>query len=83
MSTSMPNEFKAFYDYLGQSLNQGDCGPTLEALVRKWRVEREFEETCDAIREGMEDIEAGRCRPIDEFDAEFRKRNGLPPRAMS
>jgi Arc/MetJ-type ribon-helix-helix transcriptional regulator len=32
-----------------------------------------------AIQEGIDDMEAGRVRPIGEFDREFRQRNGLPP----
>ncbi|MDZ4781630.1 MAG: type II toxin-antitoxin system ParD family antitoxin [Planctomycetia bacterium] len=31
-----------------------------------------------AIREGIEDMEAGRVRPFEEFDAEFRKQHGIP-----
>jgi putative addiction module CopG family antidote len=31
-----------------------------------------------AIQEGIDDMEAGRVRPIREFDREFRQRNGLP-----
>jgi putative addiction module CopG family antidote len=31
-----------------------------------------------AIQEGIDDMEAGRTRPIDEFDRDFRQRNGLP-----
>ena len=30
-----------------------------------------------AIQEGIDDMEAGRTRPIREFDREFRQRNGL------
>jgi Arc/MetJ-type ribon-helix-helix transcriptional regulator len=31
-----------------------------------------------AIQEGIDDMEAGRVRPLREFDREFRRRNGLP-----
>jgi hypothetical protein len=30
-----------------------------------------------AIREGLEALRQGRVRPFEEFDAEFRRRNGL------
>ncbi len=31
-----------------------------------------------AIRAGLEAMQAGRVRPFEEFDREFRSRNGLP-----
>ena len=36
------------------------------------------EQTLAAITEGYADFEAGRIRPFDEADAEFRSRYGLP-----
>jgi putative addiction module CopG family antidote len=39
---------------------------------------RSREEEVSAIREGIEDMEAGRMMPIRNFDVEFRQRNGLP-----
>jgi len=38
------------------------------------------EETLAAIGEGYADLQAGRHRPFDESDAEFRKRHSLPPK---
>ncbi len=80
MSMPSPTELEAFYSFLGNTLQRGERETPLEAVVRKWRAEREMEQSCEAILAGMADIEAGRCRPIEEFDAEFRQRNGLPPR---
>lgn len=34
----------------------------------------------EAIREGHEDIKAGRVTPLDEFDQSFRKEMGFAPR---
>jgi len=31
-----------------------------------------------AIREGIDDMEAGRVRPLREFDADFRTRKNIP-----
>lgn len=33
-----------------------------------------------AIQKGMDALEAGQHRPFDEFDREFRQKNGLAPR---
>jgi len=34
----------------------------------------------EAIREGLEDVEAGRMTPLKEFDQAFREEKGFPPR---
>jgi putative addiction module CopG family antidote len=39
---------------------------------------RDREQEVLAIQEGIDDMEAGRVRPIREVDREFRQRNGLP-----
>ena len=39
---------------------------------------RSREDDAIAIQEGIDDMEAGRVRPIREFDREFRHHNGLP-----
>jgi putative addiction module CopG family antidote len=36
------------------------------------------EEEVRAIQEGIDDMEAGRLIPLEEFDREFRLRNGIP-----
>jgi len=35
-----------------------------------------------AIREGIEDANAGRMRTLDEFDAEFRRQRNIAPDAV-
>lgn len=77
MSTQSTSDAEAFYSFLGLSLQQGDRETPPEALLRKWRAEREFYETCEAIREGMADIEAGRCRPFEEAAADLRRKFGI------
>jgi Arc/MetJ-type ribon-helix-helix transcriptional regulator len=39
----------------------------------KWR-----DDEIAAIQEGLSDMEAGRVRPLREFDREFRERNKIP-----
>ena len=43
MSTSLPSDLEAFYAYVGAALNQGVRETPPEAMLRKWRAEREFE----------------------------------------
>jgi hypothetical protein len=37
----------------------------------------------DAIARGIEDMEAGRGRPLEEVDADIREEFGFPPRQAS
>jgi predicted transcriptional regulator len=52
--------------------------------ARHWehenQTEEERQETQQAIRQGLADIEAGRMRPFEDFDREFRKKHGLRSR---
>jgi hypothetical protein len=41
------------------------------------------EQELQAIREGIEEADADMGQPLAEFDADFRKRNGLAPRDQS
>lgn len=45
-----------------------------EEVLARWREEQE---TLQAIREGLADIEAGRTVSLQEFDQEFRQRHGI------
>jgi Arc/MetJ-type ribon-helix-helix transcriptional regulator len=46
-----------------------------EVLRRALAALQQREEDLAAIRAGIADMEAGRMRPLAEFDAEFRKRH--------
>lgn len=58
-----------------QALAAGFASPE---LYIQSLLERDAERL--AIQEGIEDFKAGRHRPFEEFDREFRQRNGLAPR---
>jgi predicted transcriptional regulator len=80
MSMQSLSEAESFYSYVGDALNRGEGQLPLVAIVQKWQAEREMEESCAAIREGLSDIEAGRVQSLEDFDREFRSQHGLPPR---
>ena len=80
MSTPLMTDAESFYQFLGQSLSTGARATPPEALLRTWREQREYEETCEDIRQGIADMEAGRFVTLEEFDRKFREKNGLPPR---
>jgi putative addiction module CopG family antidote len=51
----------------------------LQALEeRRHAVLDEDAEVIAGIERGLADMNAGRSRPLDEFDAQFRKTHGIP-----
>jgi hypothetical protein len=70
-------DLEAFYCFVGQSLKQGDKGAEPEAVLRKWRADREFEETCEDIRQGIADMEAGLGIPLAEVAEKIRQKYGI------
>jgi putative addiction module CopG family antidote len=49
-----------------------------EVLREALRALRWRDQEVAAIQEGIEDMEAGRTKPLREFDREFRKRHNIP-----
>jgi Arc/MetJ-type ribon-helix-helix transcriptional regulator len=43
-------------------------------------AQRREEEDWAAIKEGLDEINAGKYRSLEEFEAEFRREHNLPPR---
>lgn len=84
MPIDRANDPQAFREFLDARLANGLINATLDEILDLWEYENspqeEREETLRAIRRGLDDMYAGRTRPFEEFDAEFRRRHGLPPR---
>jgi predicted transcriptional regulator len=50
-----------------------------DALAAYLEWERQdFDEAVEGIRQGFEDVKAGRTRPAAEFLAEMRQKHGIP-----
>jgi hypothetical protein len=77
MSIQSPTDAEAFYEFLGQTLSQGHRETPPEALLRKWRAQREYEETCEDIRQGLANMEAGLGIPVEQVFAELRRKYGI------
>ena len=75
--TSAPTELEAFYSFVGQSLKQGEREAQPEAVLRKWRAEREQVEVCEDIRQGIADMEAGLGVPAEQVFSELRRKYGI------
>ena len=54
-----------------------------EQLLQAVMVDDLSDEDVQAIQEGIADYEAGRVTPLAEFDAAFRKRNGMAAQNQS
>ena len=48
-----------------------------EVLRAAMAALEERNEDLAAITSGIDDMEHGRCRPLDEFDADFRQQNQI------
>ena len=84
MGIERVNDLRAFKGFIEDKLSNGGADLTLDEALVHWEVENqtdeEREDTLRAIGEGLSDIEAGRSRPFEEFDREFRSKHGLPSR---
>lgn len=84
MAIERANDLRAFIDFASAKLVTDTSDITLDEALNRWEHENETdderEETIRAIREGLDEMYAGRGRPFEEFDREFRERHGLPSR---
>ena len=63
---------------LNEKLASGLYDSVEEVLTAALRALSEAEQTIAAITEGNEDFLAGRYTSLEESDAEFRRKHGLP-----
>src|SRR3954447_18504948 len=85
MATDRANDLQAFRSFIDEGLADGGAGLTLDEALARWDSENptdeEREETRAAIRRGLADVDAGRVRPFEGFDREFRTKHGISPRS--
>lgn len=87
MTTTTIDDLRAFHAFVGRLLPQNGevTPPTPEECLELWYLENrtpeEYAADVQAIREGLEDMYAGRTVPFEEFDRDFRERHGLPRRS--
>jgi putative addiction module CopG family antidote len=63
---------------LNEKLSSGRYGSIQEVLAAALRALDHEEQSIAAITEGNDDFLAGRYRTLDEADAEFRQKYGIP-----
>ncbi len=72
MTTLIKQDLDEFNKFV-QSYPNAEDDLSLEDYVCLWRAANERDETIAAIREGLDDLEAGRVRPADAVMADLRQ----------
>jgi len=82
MATERVDDLRAFRDFVDAQLGNGGSSLTPEECLDLWIIENssdeEREEALAAIRQGLEDMYAGRTRSAREAIAELRRKHKLP-----
>ena len=83
MSTHLPADLEQFVEAKVRSGRFASPDEVIAAGVRLLRQQEEAEEArvLEGIRQGLDDMRAGRGRPAEEVFAEFRRELNLPPDA--
>ena len=66
-------------DMVHQKLASGRYSSVEDVLTAALRALNEEEETIAAVTEGYEDVLAGRVFTLEEANAEFNRKRGVPP----
>ena len=74
--TVTTDDIKNFHQFVDEKLANGGAD-SLRQLVAEWE---ERQEVNAAIRQGTNDIDAGRTEPFFESQDRFRQKRDLPPR---
>lgn len=76
------DDVEQFHKFAMGKLSNGGAGLTWQELFDAWMTEDppapERDEVNAIIRQGLEDIEAGRFRPAEDVNAELRRKFELP-----
>jgi hypothetical protein len=81
MATESTSEIRAFHQFVGLFLDVEKGKPSPEELVKLWRAnEIEQSDAVHALREAIEDMEAGdEGRPLADVARDIRKQFGFSP----
>jgi hypothetical protein len=81
MPTERANDLVAFRMFIDEQLSRSGFGLTLDEALARWESENQTPEerrgTIRAVREGLDDLDAGKTKAIHDFPAELRKTHGL------
>lgn len=75
MPTVESDSLKKFHQFVTQQLESAaTVQMSPEEALALWR---EQDETLNAIREGLADVDCGRTQSLEDFDRVFRARHGM------
>lgn len=75
MSVHEASPLENFHQFIGEQLRSDRAAEVSpEEALLLWR---ERQETIEAIREGLDDVEAGRVKPLDDFLRDFEERHRI------
>jgi predicted transcriptional regulator len=75
MSVREASSLENFHQFVGEQLRSSQAANlTPEEALALWR---EQQETIEALHEGMDDVESGRVKPLDDFIRDFESRHRI------
>jgi hypothetical protein len=82
MATERANDLRAFRHFIDEQLTNSGSELTLDEVLLNWELENQThedrEETLQAIREGLADVDAGRTRPAEDVIRELCLKHNIP-----
>ena len=74
-------QIDSFHHFASEKMSNGGADMTMQEVLQLWALEnpsdQERAEVNAIIRQGDEDIAAGRGRPVDEVNEELRRKYNL------
>lgn len=74
-------QIDSFHRFASEKMSNGGANMTMQEVLQLWALEnptdQERSEVNAIIRQGDEDIAAGRGRPVDEVNEELRRKYNL------
>jgi hypothetical protein len=81
MGTERINDVRAFRSFLDEKLSRCGNALTLDEALELWEFENltdaERQDTLQAIRQGLADVDAGRTRPAEDVVRDLCRKHGL------
>ena len=75
MTAQLPTDAEAFAKFLNAQIGTGKTDESPEELLRVWR--EDHADAIEDVRQGIQNMDAGLGRPLDEVDREIRDEFGL------
>ena len=82
MTTLVADELESFHQFLIDKLKTPAIRPTPEQVLDEWRSLHPDREDYNAIRDALDAMHVGdRGVLLEDFDRDFRQKNGLAPKS--